>query len=76
MLDANNKSTDQPVFTQSGQYLCYSLSGKYCSTIAHQNFNILANFCSRAGWFEPYLIRNLVDRFSGNEMGESFQDYS
>ena len=33
-----------------------------------QNFNILASLCSRADWFEPYVIGNPEDRFSRDEV--------
>ena len=29
-----------------------------------QSFEILASFCSWAGWFEPYLVENPEDTFS------------
>ena len=43
----------------------YWLFGKYCSsTSSMQNFNILASLCSIGGWFEPYIVANLKDKFS------------
>ena len=32
-----------------------------------QNFKTLACLCSRAGWFESYLVGNPEDRFSRDE---------
>ena len=58
----NKEDADQ----QSGQRLCYSLSGKYNSqTGSMLYFSILASLCSWADWHESYLIVNR--RFAKNE---------
>ena len=50
---------------QSDQRLSYSLYGKYNShPCSMENFHILSSLCSRAGWFEPYLVRNFEDMIS------------
>ena len=44
---------------QSDQHLCCSLLRYYdMYTCYIQSFNILASFCSWAGWFECYLVEN------------------
>ena len=46
------------------QHLCHSLSELCDSLTCHiQNFKILASLCSRADWFEHYLVGNHKDRF-------------
>ena len=46
-------------FAQSDQHLCCSLLRWYdMYTCYIQSFKILASFCSRAGWFECYLVEN------------------
>ena len=58
---ANNKSA----YPQSDQRLCYSLIEKYhIYTCLEQNFNFLANPCSRGDWFAPHFVGNPEDRFS------------
>ena len=53
----------ESAYARSGQRLCCSLSLKYnCQTCYMRNFEILASLCSRVGWFEHDLVRNLEDR--------------
>ena len=45
---------------QSDQHLCCSLPRWYDMYACYiKSFKILASFCSWAGWFEPYLVKNL-----------------
>ena len=54
--------------TQSDQRLCCSLTRLYnISSFYIYNFMSRANFCSRAGRFESYLVTNPEDRFSYDE---------
>ena len=56
MSYANNKGADQ----QSDQHLYCSLLRKYdMYTCYIQRLRILASYCSWAGWFESYLVKNL-----------------
>ena len=53
---------------QSDQRLCCSLLRQYnIHTCYIQNFKTLASFCSWAGWFVSYPVRNPKDRFSHDE---------
>ena len=57
---SDNKGTDHQISA-----FCYSLSRMDKSPTNSMKISmILTSLCSWAGWFGPYIVKNLEDRFS------------
>ena len=66
MSYANNKGADQPAHLRSliSTFFVRCLDSMICiHTCYMQSLRILASFCSWAGWFESYLVKNLRRHF-------------
>ena len=66
LCHANNKGEDQPAHPRSliSTFVVHCLDSLYMYTWYIQSFKILVSFCSWAGWFDSYLVKNPQRQFS------------